>query len=381
MSTHEQWLATWRELGAAAPAGLYEELMARYGEPHRHYHTLRHLTECFAELAAVRGDAARPQEVELALWFHDAIYDTARHDNEQRSADWARSVAAQTGLDASVGERVAALIMATRHDAVPADADAVVLVDVDLSILGAAPLRFDEYEREVREEYAQVPEALFRRERRKILRRLLERPHRYSTPHMRESHERRARANLERSVARLKPNIRTACDLAVAVVAIVLLVMLPGTLGIATEWAAGAVVVVCLLYYLGIRPRLYSRSRESPRGTAAESRYGVTCDAEGMAVTLDDKAVESVRWGDVTAVLIRIDEQFLPQPWWIVRGANGGCMYPNDARGAERALEILPARLPGFDYAAVIKAMGLNSGGVVVWTRAGLAPERTPREG
>ena len=380
MSTHEQWLATWRELGAAAPSGLYEELMARYGEPHRHYHTLRHLEECFAELPAVRADATRPAEVELALWFHDAIYDTTRHDNEQRSAGWARSVAAQAGLDASVGERVAALIMATRHDAVRADADAVVLVDVDLSILGAPPLRFDEYERQVRQEYAQVPDAIFRRERRKILRRLLERPHLYNTPQMRESHERRARANLERSIARLKPSLRTACDLGVAVVAIVLLVMLPGTLGIATEWAAGAVVVVCLLYYLGIRPRLFSRSLSVPRAKAADSRYAVTCDDEGVAVTLDDKPVESVRWADVTAVLIRIDEQFLPQPWWIVRGSSGGCMYPNDARGAERALEILPARLQGFDYAAVIKAMGLNSGGVVVWTRAGVAREWTPHE-
>ncbi|HEY3517689.1 MAG TPA: hypothetical protein VGL98_11645, partial [Gammaproteobacteria bacterium] len=331
--------------------------------------TLRHLEECFAELPAVRADAERPAEVELALWFHDAIYDTTRHDNEQRSAEWARSVVAQAGLDASVGERVAALIMATRHDAVPADADAVVLVDVDLSILGAPPLRFDEYEREVREEYAHVPDALFRRERRKILRRLLERPHLYNTPRMRESHERRARANLERSIARLKPNLRTACDSSVAVVAIVLLVTLPGTIGIAIEWAAGVVVVACLLYYLGIRPRLYSRPLESPRGKAAESRYAVVCDAEGITVTLNDKTADSVRWVDVTAVLIRIDEQFLPQPWWIVRGANGGCMYPNDARGAERALEILPARLPGFDYAAVIKAMGLDSGGVIVWQK------------
>jgi predicted metal-dependent HD superfamily phosphohydrolase len=340
MSTHQQWLATWRELGAAAPAGLYEEVMARYAEPHRHYHTARHLEECFAELTAVRADAARPAEVELALWFHDAIYDTARHDNELRSAEWARSAAAQAGLDARVGERVAALIMATRHDAVPTDSDAAVLVDVDLSILGAPPLRFDEYEREVREEYARVPEAMFRRERRKILRRLLERPHLYNTLRMRESHERRARANLERSVARLKPDL-----------------------------------VARVLHGLGIRRRLYSPSLATPRGKAAESRYAVKCDDEGIAVTLDDNAVESVRWADVTSVLIRIDDQFLPQPWWIVRGANDGCMYPNDARGAERALEILPARLPGFDYAAVIKAMGLDSGGVVVWTRGGVARE------
>ena len=87
MSTREQWVATWERLGAAAPEGVYEKLVARYSEPQRHYHTARHLAECFAELAAVCGEAEHPAEVEIALWFHDAVYDTKRHDNEQRSAD------------------------------------------------------------------------------------------------------------------------------------------------------------------------------------------------------------------------------------------------------------------------------------------------------
>jgi flavin-binding protein dodecin len=86
-----------------------------------------------------------------------------------------------------------------------------------------------------------------------------------------------------------------------------------------------------------------------------------------MTVARDRKKVESVRWADITSVLIEIDDTWLPQPWWIVRGANGGCMYPNDARGAEAALERLASRLPAFDYAAVINAMGLTSGGVIVW--------------
>jgi predicted metal-dependent HD superfamily phosphohydrolase len=177
--------------------------MARYAEAHRRYHTQRHLEECFDQLDAVRGDAERPGEIELALWFHDAIYDTRRHDNEPRSAEWARSVADEAGLDASVGERVAALIMATRHEATPEGADACVLVDVDLSILGASPERFDEYERDVRAEYDWVPEIVFRRERRKILEQILGRERIYSTRRMRESHEGRARANLTRSLASL----------------------------------------------------------------------------------------------------------------------------------------------------------------------------------
>jgi predicted metal-dependent HD superfamily phosphohydrolase len=311
--------------------------MARYAEAHRHYHTAQHLEECFDALDAIRGEAERPGEVELALWFHDAIYDTRRHDNEHRSAEWAWSVAAEAGLDAKVGERVAALVMATRHDATPVGADACVLVDVDLSILAAEPLRFDEYERQVREEYRWVPEPVFRRERRKILRRLLARPALFNTTRMRESHERRARANLDRSLARLKP------------------------------WAGALAVAARALYYVGLRRGLPPPLGSARRGRGAESSYAVSCDDDGMTVARDRKKVESVRWADITSVLIEIDDTWLPQPWWIVRGANGGCMYPNDARGAEAALERLASRLPAFDYAAVINAMGLTSGGVIVW--------------
>ena len=86
MATREQWDATWKGLGRSPPEGVYEKLMACYSESHRRYHTARHLEECFAELAGVRSEAERLGEVELALWFHDAIYDTTRETGRQRSA-------------------------------------------------------------------------------------------------------------------------------------------------------------------------------------------------------------------------------------------------------------------------------------------------------
>ena len=89
---------------------LYQDLVARYREPHRRYHTLQHLEECFARFDELRALAEHPRDVELAIWFHDAIYDTRRSDNEARSAAWGRSVA---------GERVHDLVMATRHEAAP----------------------------------------------------------------------------------------------------------------------------------------------------------------------------------------------------------------------------------------------------------------------
>ena len=67
--------------------GAFQELIARYCEPHRKYHTVRHLDECFAKLVEIRALAQRPAEVELALWFHDAVYEQRSHDNEAKSAE------------------------------------------------------------------------------------------------------------------------------------------------------------------------------------------------------------------------------------------------------------------------------------------------------
>ena len=139
----------------------------------------------------------------LALWFHDAVYAPDRHDNEPQSADWARQAVVAAGVAPAVADRIHALILATRHDAAPATPDEALLVDIDLAILGAAPGRFDDYERQVREEYAPVPEALFRSRRQVILEGFLRRPSLYSTGWFRDRLESSARANLRRSMARL----------------------------------------------------------------------------------------------------------------------------------------------------------------------------------
>lgn len=199
-----RWRATWHGLRVTAPPeGLYQDLIGRYAESHRHYHTMQHLDECFARLDEARNLAERIHEVELALWFHDAVYGTRNQDNEEQSAEWARTAVEHAGLPASVGERVYALILATKHDAEARTDDAALLIDVDLAILGATAERFDEYERQVREEYAWVPGFLFRRKRREILEAFLSRPHVYNTEHFRARYEAIARANLARAIEQL----------------------------------------------------------------------------------------------------------------------------------------------------------------------------------
>jgi len=195
------WSDAWRALGASADDALLAELLARYAEGQRAYHTLQHLGECLVHLARERDGAERPAEVALALWFHDAIYDVHRHDNEARSADWARQAARRAGLAPEVAERLHALVMATRHDAQPVGADARLLVDIDLAILGATPARFAEYERQIRTEYAHVPPAVFEPRRRQILGGFLARDPLYLTAPMRTRLEAAARANLGQAVA------------------------------------------------------------------------------------------------------------------------------------------------------------------------------------
>jgi predicted metal-dependent HD superfamily phosphohydrolase len=194
----------WARLGVAAPdTRVFEELVACYSEPQRRYHTIQHLDECFSKLEELRSEAKHPDEVEFALWFHDAIYDTRRQDNEAKSAAWARATASAANLPAAVGDRIHSLIMGTRHDAQPQEPDEKVIIDVDLSILGASAERFDEYESQVREEYSWVPATLFRSKRRELLKGFLMRPSIFNTRKFVEAYEAQARANLERSIKRL----------------------------------------------------------------------------------------------------------------------------------------------------------------------------------
>ena len=197
------WRDTWRDLGLPAPDGVLDAVLARWDEPHRRYHTLQHLRECLALFAAHRGEAERPGEAAVAVWFHDAIYDTARHDNEAASADWARRVLREAGAGDDAIARVDALILATRHSQVPATPDERLLVDIDLAILGADPARFDEYERQIRDEYDFVPEDVFRDKRAQILRGFLARPALFETSALKARFEAPARANLAAAIARL----------------------------------------------------------------------------------------------------------------------------------------------------------------------------------
>jgi predicted metal-dependent HD superfamily phosphohydrolase len=199
-----RWEEIWQKLHArAVPHEVLEELIRAYASPVRFYHNLTHIEDCFSVFDQTNYLATHPEEVELAIWFHDSVYDTKQDDNEQKSAEWAESVISKAGLRKEIAQRVSHSILATRHDLEITDTDAQVLVDVDLSILGKDPDIFWRYEENIRKEYAWVPEDLFRQKRVEILGGFLDRQYIYYHKEYRAKFEKQARVNLKAAIARL----------------------------------------------------------------------------------------------------------------------------------------------------------------------------------
>jgi predicted metal-dependent HD superfamily phosphohydrolase/GNAT superfamily N-acetyltransferase len=204
-ASSERWDQAWKCVTPTGhPQPVYQELVSRYSEPHRHYHDLRHIAECLSEFDAARKLAGEPVAVELAIWFHDAIYDTHASDNEERSAELAKRCIVEAGGSVDLAKSVAVLVLATKAHDPSLHLDAPLLVDVDLSILGQRKERFEEYEAQIRREYDWVPQAMFAEKRAEILERFLGRQRIYSTEHFYAKYETRARANLLDSVRKLK---------------------------------------------------------------------------------------------------------------------------------------------------------------------------------
>jgi predicted metal-dependent HD superfamily phosphohydrolase len=202
----EDWLDLWRRIGASGDGrAVFSKVTEAYEQRHRFYHNSEHIEECLNEFRAAESQAGeRRNEIEMALWLHDFVYDPTRNDNEQLSAVFAREICREGELPADFGPRVDDLIMATRHAEEPCGAAAQLVVDIDLSILGKPADRFWRYEHDVRREYLFVPEDVFRTKRAEILEGFLRREVIYHTELFRQRYEKQARENLAASIAALR---------------------------------------------------------------------------------------------------------------------------------------------------------------------------------
>ncbi|MFF4243749.1 hypothetical protein ACFYY2_04670 [Streptomyces sp. NPDC001822] len=179
------------------PLPYADNLLGRWAEPQRRYHTTAHLTQVLDRVDALAGHAADPDLVRLAVWFHDAVYRPDRSENEERSAALAERALAEAGLPDAATAEVARLVRLTvTHDPAPDDTNGEALCDADLAILAAAPKEYAAYAAQVREEYGFVPDEAFREGRAAVLRQLLGLPRLFRTPLGSAEWEPRARQNL-----------------------------------------------------------------------------------------------------------------------------------------------------------------------------------------
>ncbi|MFD8773107.1 hypothetical protein ACFVFJ_22520 [Streptomyces sp. NPDC057717] len=188
------------------PEAYADNLLARWAEPQRRYHTTTHLKAVLDHIDALEDHADDPALVRLAAWFHDAVYLPERSTNEERSARLAERALSEAGLTERQIDEVSRLVMLTvTHDPDEDDHNGAVLCDADLAILAASPGAYAAYAAAVREEYGFVPDEPFREGRAAVLRQLLALPRLFRTPYGAAHWEERARENLTAELALLTP--------------------------------------------------------------------------------------------------------------------------------------------------------------------------------
>ncbi|WCN81116.1 HD domain-containing protein [Micromonospora sp. LH3U1] len=205
----DRWRVAARGAGARPDAGLTragELLLARWREPHRHYHTVAHLTAVLDVVDQHAGLTDRADVVRLAAWWHDAVYDPRADGdaNERDSAALAESVLTGLGVPVSTAAEVHRLVLLTAgHAVAPGDRDGALLCDADLAVLAAPPATYERYAAAIRREYAHVPEPAFRAGRAAVLTGLLALPALFRLPQLHGRWEEPARDNVRRELATL----------------------------------------------------------------------------------------------------------------------------------------------------------------------------------
>lgn len=225
----ERFQALWQRLGADDGAGVAAagaRLLTLYAEPTRAYHNQTHLEDVLSKLDWAQNALSHRghlvglapstiskmfDTIELALFYHDAIYDATSRDNERRSRDLMLNDTASLGLPKSISDNAARLINITQHHNLSKGLrekiklDERIMADCDLAILGAHPAVFKKYEAGIRAEYSHVPDALYAVERAKVLRKFLEMPRLFRTIPFNLAYEKAARRNLTEALARHAP--------------------------------------------------------------------------------------------------------------------------------------------------------------------------------
>ena len=201
----------WLRLATATDAPKWKpawtELVCRYGESGRFYHSDEHVAFCLAQLDKLKDGPDSPDLVELSIWFHDLVYETGAKDNEQRSADRFAVLAAGQLAPEDI-ETVCELIMATVHDGDPGSRDAQYVVDLDIAGMGGSWKRYRRDSEDLRLERPDQDDATFYAGKKVFLESLLARKSIYYTREFAKRKEAAARRNIGRYLEEfVSPNL------------------------------------------------------------------------------------------------------------------------------------------------------------------------------
>ena len=198
-----------------AQEAIIREFLARaYAEPHRHYHNLAHIHDCLEQLVTIKNLSARGRRaLEHAIWWHDAVYDPNRTDNEERSAELCERALVEGGIGQHMRNEIIRLILLTKnHKVPPNDPFGAMMVSIDLSILGRSPAEYDAYTMAIRKEYEAIPDDTFNAGRCVVLEKLLNSAAIYPDSNFRTRYEDQARKNIRREIDRLGAKIQSHLD-------------------------------------------------------------------------------------------------------------------------------------------------------------------------
>ncbi len=183
---------------------LYSNLIQKYNEGNRHYHRIEHIQDCFEKFDYIKENLSDQNNVALAIWFHDVIYTAQDNENEYQSALYARHCLKKLNFDSISILKIERLILLTKHPSFPITNDDKYLLDIDLSILGSEPTKYEQYSAAIRKEYQHVPLELYRDTRKKILKSIIDKNSIFETEYFISKFQHQAIENVTREILSLE---------------------------------------------------------------------------------------------------------------------------------------------------------------------------------
>jgi len=180
---------------------LWKEVVSNYSGKDRYYHTMAHLENFYAQLQKCEAQTKDHDVLFMAMIYHDVIYNSADHKDEERSADMAVERLKGIGFAEASISKCKELILATKAHAVSADADTNYFNDGDMSILGLDRAVYQQYVKDVRMEYGNTPQ--FDAGRKRVLQYFLGMERIFKTDFFYKIYEASARANVTWELSQL----------------------------------------------------------------------------------------------------------------------------------------------------------------------------------